>query len=338
MEKVLDKRVAFVTGGSGFVGSRLLIALVKNGWEVRALVRSEAAAAVVQRLGAVPVPGDLGDTAALRQGLSGCVVVFHVAALFKLWGARADFDKVNVEGMRALIEAVRASPSVKRIVAVSAAAVVMGSPAPMLDLDESAPLQQPDFAPYGASKAQAERLLIEANRTRHDLETIAIRPPMIWGAGMPMLEQMAETVKAGQWQWVDHGRQSMSTCHVENLVHVLLLAAQQGQGGQAYFVADSEVGTLKSVLGGLLKTRGVVASDKSVPFGMAWLLAGVMGSVWRLLRLEGEPPITRQMLRLIGKSFTISTVKAQRDLGYVPVMSWNQGIEQMLSQERSAAS
>ena len=83
------------------------------------------------------------------------------------------------------------------------------------------------------------------------------------------------------------------------------------------------------MVGGLLATRDVHPTDKSVAFGMAWTMAGLMATVWRPLRLEGRPPITRQMLRLIGKPFTISTRKAQKELGYWPVISWEQGVLQM---------
>jgi hypothetical protein len=58
--------------------------------------------------------------------------------------------------------------------------------------------------------------------------------------------------------------------------------------------------------------------DKSVSLAMAWCIAGNMGAAWRLLGLLGEPPITRHMLRLLGKRFTVSIDKARKDLGYVP--------------------
>ena len=188
----------------------------------------------------------------------------------------------------------------------------------MVAVNERVPRQERSLAPYSSSKAEAEKILLSANEQRKEFETIAIRPPIIWCKGMPMLDLMAETVKAGNWHWVDGGNQAMSTCHLDNLVDALILAADHGRGGEAYFVADAEEGTVKSVLSGLLATRGVKASDKPVSFGMAWTMAGIMGLVWRLLRLKGEPPITRQMLRLIGMPFTVRTDKARKELVYSP--------------------
>jgi len=121
----------------------------------------------------------------------------------------------------------------------------------------------------------------------------------------------------------------MSTCHVDNLCEALLLAVDHGRGGEAYFVSDGENGTLKGVISALLATRDIVPKDRAVPFRLAWIMAGIMGAAWRILGRGGEPPITRQMLRLIGKSFTISIAKARADLGYQPRVSFAEGLAAM---------
>jgi nucleoside-diphosphate-sugar epimerase len=324
-----EQQVAFVTGGSGFVGGRLIEALVARAWQVRALVRGQKAAASVAALGAVPVLGELTDQADLSKAMAGSRVVFHVAALFKMWGKPEEFNAVNVDGTRTLVEAAVETPSVQKVIMVSAAGVVQGDPEPQVNIDERLPVQQRSFAPYSGSKAAAEQILLAANGRREGFQTVALRPTMIWGTGMPMLERMVEVVKAGNWQWPDGGTHAMSTCHINNLVDALLLAVERGHG--AYFVADAEEVTLRSIVSDLLATRGVKAGDKSVSFGMAWMLAGVMGLFWNLFNLKGEPPVTRQMLRLIGKPFTVNISKARRELGYAPRVSWKQGIAEMQS-------
>ena len=175
-------KTAFVTGGSGFVGGRLIAHLLERGWNVRALARSPQSEAQVRALGATSVKGSLNEERALREAMAGCEVVFHVAAHFKLWGKQALFDQVNVDGTRNVVNAAAAAGSVRRVVAVSAAAVVMGDPEPMVDVDETLPLQVRAFSPYGSSKAKGERVLRDANRVRPDFETIALRPPIIWGS------------------------------------------------------------------------------------------------------------------------------------------------------------
>jgi nucleoside-diphosphate-sugar epimerase len=322
------RRTALVTGGSGFVGGHLIPRLIQEGWQVCGIGRSAASRSAVAALGAEPREADLSDPVALERAMMGVDTVFHVAAHFKLWGPRRTFRAMNVEGTRNVVTAAERA-GVRRIVYVSAAAVVMGRPEPQHGVTEDLPLHRMGFAPYSTSKAEAEDILRAANGRRKGLSTVAIRPPFIWGPDMPALDHMVETVKAGQFRWVAGGGQSLSTCHVDNLCHALILAADYGKDGAAYFVSDGADTTLKAFLTRLLASRGVTPKDRSVPFGVAWTVAGIMGTAWRLLRLRGEPPITRQMLRLIGKDFTIDISRARKELGYTPVLTPEEGFRAM---------
>ena len=213
--------------------------------------------------------------------------------------------------------------SVNRFVQLGAAAVVMGDMAPILKANESMPRQERSWAPYSTSKARSEALVLEANRPGV-FETVVVRPPMIWGAGMPTLDHMVETVKAGQFRWVGDGSQAMSTAHVDNVCHALELAARDGRGGEAYFVSDGTDSTLREVISGLLQTRAIDPPRAAAPLPVAWAMASVMEFSRR-----GEPPITRQMLRLIGQPFTLDIAKARRELGYRPVITREQGLAAM---------
>ncbi|MGC4406727.1 NAD-dependent epimerase/dehydratase family protein [Rhizobium rosettiformans] len=321
-------RLALVTGGSGFVGGHLIRRLLSDGWRVRALGRSTEALAGVQAMGAEPVAGDLVNLASLTQAMEGVEVVFHVAAHFKLWGPMSQFRQINVDGTRNVVEAAERA-GVRRVVYVSAAAVIMGLPGPMHGATEAMALHKMSFAPYATSKAEAEEVLLAANGRRAGFSTVALRPPFIWGPDMPALDHMIETVRNGQFRWVGGGGQALSTCHVDNLCHALVLAADRGSGGEAFFVSDGEDTTLKSFLTRLLGSRGVTPKDRSVPFGVAWAMAGLMGAVWQAFRRKGEPPISRQMLRLIGKDFTIDISRARDELGYAPVISPADGMRRM---------
>lgn len=321
-------RTALVTGGSGFVGGHLIAHLLKAGWQVRGIGRSASSRDAVSALGAEPCEADLADPDALERAMKGVDTVFHVAAHFKLWGPLQVFRAMNVDGTRNVVTAAKRA-GVRRVVYVSAAAVVMGHPQPQHRVTEDLPLQRMGFAPYSASKSDAEELLRAASGRRKGFSTVAIRPPMIWGPDMPILDHMVETVKAGQFRWVAGGGQTMSTCHVDNLCHALILAADQGKDGAAYFVSDNVDTTLKSFLSRLLATRGVQPDDRAVPFGISWTMAGIMGAVWHLLRLKGEPPLTQQMLRLMGKAFTVEIARARKDLGYAPVLSPEDGLRMM---------
>src|SRR6266850_6745081 len=92
------EQTAFVTGGSGFIGGRLIQRLVDEGWRVRALARSPESEARVEALGAEAVRGDLENGAALRAGAHGCAYAFHAAAHLGAAGDWKAFERVNVRG------------------------------------------------------------------------------------------------------------------------------------------------------------------------------------------------------------------------------------------------
>lgn len=320
-------KTCFVTGASGFVGSRLIERLILQGWHVSALVRNDAAAGNVERVGAQPVRAELADEAALTTALEGCDVVIHVAALFKLWGTREEFEKANVRGTASLLKAAQAA-GVRRFIQVGAAAVIMGDLADLHDARETLPRQERSWAPYSASKARSEALVLNANRVG-TFETVVIRPPMIWGAGMPMLDEMLGTVQRGEFRLVDHGAAVMSTVHVDNVCHAVELAIEKGRAGEVYFISDGESRSFRDVMVAFLGSKNVDAPRGSVPAGVAWFMATVMEGFWRAFSRKGEPPITRQLLQLIGKDFTLDITKAERELGYRPEVSWADGIEAM---------
>ncbi|MGA1799040.1 NAD-dependent epimerase/dehydratase family protein [Sphingomonas sp. 4RDLI-65] len=319
--------IAFVTGATGLLGGNLVKRLVQEGWTVRALHRSPHDAAKLHAIGAEPIAGDLDDPAMLRQGMVDADVVFHAAALFTLWAPAADFERANVQGTRNMLAAAQAE-HVTRFVYISAAGVVMGDGRPMTDISEDTPLAYPSWAPYLSSKARAQKLVLDADKAG-GMRTAVILPPLIWGAGMPMLDHMAEDVEAGRFAWPAGGQQIMSTAHVDNVCVCAILAAEKSPGGRAYFVTDGQDQSMRAVITALVETKGVAIKARSAPLGVAWFMASVMEFVWRTFGRAGQPPLTRQMLRMVGYDFTISDRCARTELGYAPVTSWDQGIAAM---------
>lgn len=324
MNKTLGK--VFVTGGTGFVGSRLIKRLLQLEWDVHALVRNEASARAMKALGVTPVIADMADEKVLTKSMQNCALVFHVAGHLSPWGNYDVFYKTNVVGTRAMLDAAKKA-DVQTFIAVGAAAVVMNRPTSMRKINEKLPLQYPSWAPYIKTKAEAEKLVIAANT--QTMRTVVLRPPMIWGDNMPTLHEMVQIAKDGNFAFPDGGSQEISTCHVDNLISCLILAAEKGKGGDAYFVTDNDTSTLKDVINGLLSTQGVPAIDKKAPFAVAWFMAGILEFAWRLLRRKGNPPITRQTLRMIGQNFSLDITKVKRDLGYSPVVTRSEGLALM---------
>lgn len=319
-------RSAFVTGGSGFIGGALIRRLVAEGCTVRALARSDASAAAITALGAEPVSGELSDRAAMRAGAEGCKAAFHLAAHLGMWGDWQDFIDGNVEGTRNALGACR-DAGVRRFVHCGTEAALMAGE-PLVGADETLPLQPESPAPYPATKARAEQLVRDGSAD--GFETVVVRPRFVWGAGdTTLLPGMIEMIEKGRFAWIGGGKNRTSITHVDNVVEGLLLAAERGRPGEAYFVTDGEDVVFREFVGEMLATKGVAAPSRSMPLPVARAIR-VSGEVlWGMLPLKGEPPLPRFGLWVSSQECTIDISKSRSELGYEPVVSRQQGLAEM---------
>ena len=317
---------AFVTGGSGFIGGALIARLRREGWEVRGLARSERSADVLRDRGAEPVRGDLADVATMREGAQGCELTFHSAAHLGDWGTRHEFMRDNVEGTRNALMASR-DAGVKRFVHVGTEAALL-SGRPLINVDEQMPLQPHSRSLYSATKARAEMAVLDANG--EGMETVVVRPRLVWGVGdTTILPQVRAEAERGRWAWVGGGRHLTSTTHVDNVVEGLLLGASHGKAGSAYFVTDGDPVDFRDFFERLLATQGVELPDRSVPGPIAGAVASVGDSAWKILRLRSRPPVTRLAYWLASQECTIDITRARTELGYAPVKTIDEGMEEL---------
>jgi nucleoside-diphosphate-sugar epimerase len=215
---------SFVTGGSGFIGGRLIERLVAAGIPVRALARSDRSAAAVEACGAEAVRGDLADVEAMTAAARGCDTAYHLAAKVEMWGSRDDFIRDNVTGTENVLTAARRG-GVRRFVHCGTEAA-LNAGEPLRSVDETAPLRPDSPAQYPATKARAEQAVIAANGD--GFETVVVRPRFVWGAGdTSLLPSMVAMVKSGGFAWIGGGKQLTDVTHVDNVVEGLVLGARK---------------------------------------------------------------------------------------------------------------
>ena len=320
-------RTAFVTGGSGFIGGALIRRLVREGWAVRALARSDGAAAKVTADGAEAVRGDLSDTADMAIGARGAEVAFHAAATLGDWGRRAEFVAGNVDGTQHVVDAARRA-GVRRLVHVGTEAAVLAGDR-MVMIDERQPLRPDSPALYSSTKALAEALVLAANG--EGLETVVVRPRFVWGRGdttlLPMLGAM---VREGRFAWIGGGRHLTSTAHIDNTVEGLMLGADRGTPGNAYFVTDGTPVVFREFVTRMLATQGLEPPGRSIPRPAAHALAVAGETAWGALPLPGRPPLTRFAYWVSALETTIDISRARAELGYAPVTTIDEGLAEMM--------
>jgi nucleoside-diphosphate-sugar epimerase len=318
---------AFVTGGSGFIGGRLIERLRADGYKVKGLARSDAAAARIRDRGGEPVSGELADSGAIKSGAVGCELAFHAAATLGDWGRREEFERGNVEGTRNALTACAAA-GVSRFVHVGTEAALLAGE-PLVQADETAPLRPDSPVLYSSTKARAEQLVLEANR-EGSFETVVVRPRFVWGKGdTTLLPTMVGMVRSGRFAWVGGGRHLTSVTHVDNVIQGLLLGASRGRGGTAYFVTDGDPVVFRDFVCALLGTQGVPPPERDIPAPVAHGLAVAGETAWGALKLPGRPPLTRFAFWAASQECTIRIDKARTELGYAPVMTREQGLAEL---------
>ncbi len=315
----------FVTGGSGVVGFATITKFAKAGHRVRALARSEQAAQIVKAAGGIPVLGDLSSDTALKAGMSGALAVVHAASQNAMFGAWEDYLRDTVEGTRRVLDTAKAA-GVKRFVLVSTEAVLADGE-PILSADETTPLPQKPISLFSKSKIEAEEIV---KTQTNGIETSIIRPALVWGIGdRRFLPGVVETMKSGSWAWFKGGHHKTSTCYAGNAAHGIYLASGFAKSGEVYFVTDGEPVDFREFLTKLVATQGITAPDKNAPGFLGDAISLALERAWKITGRMGQPPLTRTEVNMLFKEATVSDNKARQELGYEPVVSIDEGLEEL---------
>ncbi len=313
----------FVTGGSGFVGSRLIPSLAAAGHEVLALARSATADAALRQAGAEPVRGDLDQ--AERLVLPAVEAVVHAAAYFHFAGPRAPYFRTNLAGTQALLAAAEKAGA-GAFVFISAAGIIMDDRGtPVRGADETRPTFPDSFSGYIASKARAEAAVLAADRP--GFRTIALRPSAIWGPGDPFSRAIPQAIQTRRFAFVDRGDYTFSTCHVDNVVEAVHCALAAQAAGRAFFIKDRDETTFRAFVAGLAGVQGLsIETLPSLPYWAAFNLGRLMEVGAALSGSKEDPALSRTLVRLIGREFTIDDAAARDVLGYVGLRTRAEGL------------
>lgn len=320
---------ALVTGGAGFLGSGICRALRARGDDVVALQRSPAPA--LKRLGVDVRCGDLGDEQAVLDAAAHCDIIFHVAAKAGHWGAYADYFRANVSGTRHVLAACQ-KHAITRLVHTSTPSVVHRG-GDLEGVDERMPYARRFLAHYPATKAIAEREVLAANGPA--LATVALRPHLIWGPGdNHLLPRIVERARVGRLRFIGKRGKRIDTTYIDNAVAAHLLAADALQpgaalAGQAYFISNGEPLATEDMINRLLDCAGLPPVHARVPFALAYAVGGLLELVYGTLRLKGEPIMTRFVADHLSTAHWYDISAAQRDFGYQPQVSMEQGFAEL---------
>ena len=323
---------ALVTGGTGFLGRRLVERLLASGRPVTILVRTRVPD--LEQRGVRFITASLDDAGAVSAACAGVGTVFHVAAKVGVWGHYEDYFRTNVLGTRAILDGCRAH-GVARLVYTSTPSVVYNG-RDLAGADESLPLTTTCPSAYPLTKAIAEREVLAANSAA--LRTVALRPHLIWGVADPhLVPRVLARARARRLRIIGSGLNQVDMVHVENAVdaHLLaedaLTAVASPAAGNAYFITNGQPVMLWTWINELLEAVGEPPIEKSISLGAANAIGAVCEAAWRVFSLRGEPPMTRFVAAELAKDHWFSIAAARRDLGYVPRVSMHEGTAELVA-------
>jgi nucleoside-diphosphate-sugar epimerase len=315
-----------VTGGGGFLGSSICRQLASLDHQVIAFQRSPAKH--LEAAGIVSIQGSITNYEELHGAAQGCDAVVHTAGKAGVWGDPADYHRINVEGTAHVIRACQ-ELTIPILVHTSSPSIVH-SGGDIGGADESLPIADHFTAPYPESKARAEKLVAAANSEK--LKTVALRPHLIWGPGDPhILPRLAAKARGGKLALPGPDK-LIDTIYVENAAQAHINALQELANsarcaGKAYFVTNNEPLPQGEIIRKLLAAIGIEVSIRAVPVAVAKTAGSLCEMAWRTLGLKSEPPVTRFSVEQLATAHWFDTRAAQRDFGYIPAISIEQGLQ-----------
>jgi nucleoside-diphosphate-sugar epimerase len=327
-------RLSVVTGAAGFLGKALVWRLLAEGDVVRAIVLKgdplvdELRNASHQGATLEVVEGDVTDYGSIQTAFRKATRVFHTAAVVHAWASWETYRRVNVGGTRNVARAVM-EHGVPRLVAVSTSDV-FGIPRGGERMDESSALR-PWSEPYPDSKIEAEIWLWQF-RAETGLPLSVIYPCWIYGPGdRALFPSFAEAIGAGVMvYWFRNVR--LAWVYIDNLVDACLLASEDPAAvGSGYLVHDGMDGpTLDQVCARIADTIGARRPRLRIPYRLMYGAAASMQLLWRFLRIK-EPPLLRTVdIKAFGFQWELSNDKVQRELGWSPRVSIEEGMKRAL--------
>lgn len=325
-------RTYLVTGATGFVGSHVAEALVNRGDAVRTIARSSSDTALLEKLGVTIIRGDLTDPEAIRQAVAGAEVVIHCGAKVGDWGPVDDYRKVNVDGLRHLLDALPAN--LHRFVLVSSLGVYAARH--HYGTDESEPLPDLHIDGYTQSKVEAEKLALEYHRKR-GVPAAILRPGFIYGPrDRSVLPRIVGRLKERSIIYIARGRYALNTTYVSNLVDAILLAVDNPAAvGAVFNITDGEFVSKRRFLEAAADGAGVPRPWGTVPVWLARFVANWRERVFRRKNKPHPPRATQAQLKFAGLNLDFSIAKARTQLGYVPHVSFDEGMKRAIAWYRT---
>jgi len=325
---------AFVTGGTGHVGSTLIEVLLRRGYEVHCMVRKTSDLTFLKSLNSnklfFPI-GDLKSPESILEGIKNAQpdYVFHVAAAVGWWGPWKYFYDLNVLGTQKVVEAIEKTSSVKKLIHVSTYAVYGYEN--QMDAKEDQPYGKLHYK-YSETKMMAEKYLWEKYDNGNGLPITMIRPPSVFGPhDRANFTEIFGLIKHNRNVLPGKGEQLVSWAYNYDIADLLIKMAEDDRAtGEAFNVKTGDL-TSEELIMKLMEILNITdIKIRHVPIFLT-RIAGWLGSAFgTLFRSKKGPIIHRQIVRMVIHHHVCNIDKAKKVLGWVPTISLDDALKETI--------
>lgn len=310
-----------VTGATGFTGMALCERLRSEGHRVVTFARPASRIDALQKIGVEVRLADLGDQASVDKAFEPFDVVYHIAAAYRAeHAARDEFQRVNVDGTRYLLDAA-CNHGVRRFVHCSTVGVQGGIDDP--PADESYRFKPNDH--YQESKLQGE-LLARSYFDAGKIQGAVVRPVGIYGPGDRRFLKLFRSIANGTFVMIGSGETLYHMTYIDDLVTGFVLAGTApGALGEVFTIGGPEYTTLRVLVDKIAAVLGRKPPRLRIPIAPVYAAAVVCDKLWRSVGLS--PPLYPRRVEFFALDRAFSIDKARQLLGYEPRYSLDEGLQ-----------
>jgi farnesol dehydrogenase len=302
-----------VTGVTGYLGGRVAMRLAEAGHEVRGFVRDRSRWADSPK-GAEAVVGDVLDAGALRRATAGCDAVVHCAAMVKVWAKdNSEFDRVNVGGLRHVLDAAKATNA--RVFYTSSFIALGPTDGATFDEDTPRVAGQP-HNDYERTKLAADRVAREA--AADGFSIVRLYPGVVYGpgsitAGNHVVKNLILHARGKVPGLLGAGDRRMSFAYIEDVASGFAAALERAKDGSAYILGGDNK-TLLDLFAAFQVETGIAPPKMRIPYPIA-RIAGRLER-WRAELFGVEPEVTDEVVRIYAHEWAYTSARAEAELGY----------------------
>jgi dihydroflavonol-4-reductase len=310
---------ALVTGGTGFIGSHLVEALLQRGVQVRCLLRKTSDLTWLKGLPIEMTFGDCRDKASLREAVKDIDQIFHLAGITKAVEDKTYFE-INAFGTEDLIRAcLENNPYLQKFIYLSSQAAA-GPCRNGNKKKESDPCEP--ISPYGQSKRMGEELVLAHT---HELPLLILRPSAVYGPREKDIYTFFKFVSKRIKPCLNGQVQRISLCYVQDVIQAILLAAEsQTKSGEIFFLSDGTDYRIEEIGDIFAQAMGVTALRIRVPKQM---ILGIAFFSEYFSKISKRPSLMNKWKakEMIQKDWICDITRANTVLGFQPQFQLSQG-------------